>query len=222
MPIYWLKGCSLFDILRIFQLLLGILIGITVHECLHAWMAYKLGDPTPKFQGRVTLNPVAHLDPVGSIMMVITAVFGFGFGWGKPVVWNPYNIRVVSPKTALTLVAVAGPLSNLAVAALFSLPMRFGWVNYSENEGLFMLLFYIAFVNIILAIFNLLPVPPLDGFHVIQGILPRKYDATMAIIEQYGPLILLAVVFIGINLIGPAISTLARTILTIFSGLPFV
>lgn len=203
------------DLLQVVQTLLAIVIAITVHEFSHAFSAYRLGDPTPKFNGRVTLNPIAHLDPLGSIMLVVSAISGFGFGWGKPVPINPYNIRSVGAKTGMAITSLAGPLSNLVLAAIVCIPLRFDLI---QVQGLVQFLLIIASINIFLAIFNLIPLPPLDGFHVAEWFVPQRYSHLLAQIEQYGPLILLAVVFLGMNLIGPLLSRLAFTIMGAFLG----
>ncbi|MDQ7028644.1 MAG: site-2 protease family protein [Ardenticatenia bacterium] len=170
-------------------------LAITVHEFAHAFVADRLGDPTPRRERRVTLNPLAHLDPLGTIL-----IFVAGFGWGRPVNVNPrylpWGFR------GMALVAAAGPLSNLALAWLFALPLRAGDVAFQfPDRSVFLpsvgeLYITIVFINILLAVFNLIPLAPLDGAKVVQGLLPYPYDVQFARLQQYGPLLLLALIFI--------------------------
>jgi Zn-dependent protease len=147
--------------------LLSLLIAIDVHEFAHAWMANDLGDPTARYYGRLSLNPLVHLDPMGTMMMLFSIVYGFGIGWGKPVPVNPMYLRK-GPRVGMGMVAAAGPLSNLVLAAIIAIPIRLGlrlpWSVVS-------LLLIVISVNIGIALFNLLPIPPLDGASILQGIL---------------------------------------------------
>jgi Zn-dependent protease len=162
--------------------LVGILIAITVHEFAHAKAATMAGDPTPGQNGRVTLNPLAHLDPIGTIALLLV-----GLGWGKPVPVNPAFFK--RPRQDGILVSVWGPLSNVIVAALFCIPVRLGVAAGREE-----LLITIAFINLLLAFFNLMPVYPLDGSHVVAGLLSyskaRAYEMFM---HRYGMIVLLVV-----------------------------
>jgi len=158
----------------------AIVIGITVHEFAHAKAAQKAGDPTPGQHGRVTLNPLAHFDPIGTVALLFA-----GFGWGRPVPINPFLMR--RPRIDNILVSLWGPLSNFIVAAIFAIPLRFSFAgSYS------IVLAYIVFMNLILGLFNLLPIYPLDGSHILSGLLPlasaRKYDL---FVHRYGLLLLL-------------------------------
>jgi Zn-dependent protease len=147
--------------------LLSLLIAIDVHEFAHAWMANDLGDPTARYYGRLSLNPLVHLDPMGTMMMLFSIVYGFGIGWGKPVPVNPMYLRK-GPRVGMGMVAAAGPLANLVLAAIIAIPIRLGlrlpWSVVS-------LLLIVISVNIGIALFNLLPIPPLDGASILQGIL---------------------------------------------------
>jgi Zn-dependent protease len=164
----------------------GLLASITIHEFAHAWTADKLGDPTPRYQGRVTLDPRAHLDPLGVIAMLLTR-----FGWGRPVEFDPYNLK--NPVRDTAIIALAGPASNMIVAGILALVLNLGLV---ENAFVMISLANIIFINVVLAIFNLVPVYPLDGSKIMLAVLPRQtaveYDQFM---HRYGLFILLALIF---------------------------
>lgn len=208
--------------------LFALLIGIGFHEFCHAFAANALGDRLPASQGRVTLNPFAHLDPAGTVMMLFV-----GFGWGKPVQFNPFGLKV-SPKTATLLVSLAGPLSNFAAAGLLGIPIKLGWVPYinplisdprslrffvngtADYVGLF--LTAAVYFNVILGIFNLIPLHPLDGFKVALGLLPDELANEWAKTAQYGVgllmLLILLPIFIGYSpltqIMGPSVAGLVR------------
>lgn len=179
-------------------IIVAVLIAIDVHECCHAWVAAKLGDPTARNLGRVSLNPLVHLDPLGTLMIFLTAITGFGIGWGKPVPVDPYRLRH-GPLAGMGIVSLAGPVANLATAAILAIPVRLGTMVL---PGIALeLLFIIAMVNIGLAVFNLIPLPPLDGYGVLMGILGSirsgwayRWAYTLARYERYGPMILLVVI----------------------------
>lgn len=203
-----------FDPVRIVILLFSLVVALTVHEASHAWMAVQLGDPTPRAMGRLTLNPLAHLDPLGTLMMIYTVIFGFGLGWAKPVPINPYRMRV-SPQTGMALVSLAGPASNLLTAAFFSVSLGLvAGVQARYVGGIedYSLLQSLIFINVIIAIFNLIPIPPLDGFHALLGILPRASANALARIEQYGPFILLAFIFFGFGVLQAILSFVGNPI----------
>jgi len=153
--------------LDIVAFLLSLLIAIDVHEFAHAWMANELGDPTARYQGRLSLNPLVHLDPMGTMMMLFSVFSGFGIGWGKPVPVNPLYLRK-GPRVGMGLVAAAGPLSNLVLAAIVAVPIR---LNLPLSWSLLNLLGILISINIFIALFNLLPIPPLDGASILRGIL---------------------------------------------------
>jgi Zn-dependent protease len=195
----------------------ALLVAITVHEFAHALVASRLGDPTAERLGRLSLNPLRHLDPIGTLMLLVA-----GFGWGKPVPVNPYYLRT-GPKTGMALTSVAGPISNLITAFLFALPLRFDLVTRmgspnGVSPSLFQILASIILLNIGLALFNLIPLPPLDGFSVALGLLPREIAAALAQIQPYGPFILLLLILAGrwlpfdpIGLVlGPAVNAILR------------
>ncbi|MBC7249937.1 MAG: site-2 protease family protein [Anaerolineae bacterium] len=152
---------------NIVAFLLALVLSISIHEFAHALVAELQGDPTARYMGRLTLNPTAHFDPLGAIMILVSAFSGFGFGWGKPVPVNPRNLRS-GPRVGMGIVAAAGPLSNVLLAVLFAIPFRLNL----HLPGLLGSLFHtVIWVNIGLAIFNLIPLFPLDGYSVLRGIL---------------------------------------------------
>lgn len=165
----------------------ALVVGITVHEFSHAWSATKLGDDTALRQGRLTLNPIRHLDLLGTILILMA-----GFGWGKPTPVNPFALRI-GPKAGMALVAIAGPVSNVIIAALAALPARFGALSGGiETQIVFALILW----NLVLAVFNLLPIAPLDGFKVALGVLPNPIASQFARTERFGIFILLGVVIV--------------------------
>ena len=188
--------------------LLVFVVAITIHEFMHAFTAYRLGDPTAARLGRVTLNPVAHFDPLGFLFTVLL-VLGFApIAWGKPVPVNPGNFR--NPKRGMLLVAAAGPLSNLVQAVLFAIPWRFASPDWPP--GVLTLLETGVVLNIALVVFNLLPIPPLDGHKILTGLLPDFWYGVLAPMEQYGFAILLVLIFLPnilrIDLFGAVITPL--------------
>jgi Zn-dependent protease len=194
--------------------LLGLVIGITIHEASHATSAYLLGDDTAYRDGRVTLNPISHLDLLGSLMLLMA-----GFGWGRPTPVVPSKLRggVFGP----VAVALAGPVSNLLIvavcAALYLLP------PFREQGGyLFILVVMVAFTNALLFVFNLIPIPPLDGSKVIFPFLPRALDGLVDFMNQYGPMILLGLILVSFVTNLPIFSILlapVQPLLTVL-GLP--
>ncbi len=172
---------------------IAFILAITVHEFMHAWSAYQLGDPTAASLGRITLNPAAHFDPLGFIFMIMLAL-GIGFiAWGKPVPVNPNRLKY--GKVGYALTALAGPASNLAIAGIMLMPLRLTGVELVGFSGL--LASQIVFLNLLLAAFNMVPIPPLDGSKILAGILPDFWFPYMARLDQYGFGILLAVILLG-------------------------
>ena len=175
--------------------ILVIFLGIPIHEWAHGWMAHVLGDDTPKLQGRLTLNPFIHLDPIGTLMILFT-----GFGWGRPARVNPYRMTAVrNPRVGMAISALAGPLSNIIQAILLTLPFRLGLLNMLEPDKAMRLaevLFAAIAVNIGLAAFNMLPIPPLDGSRVLVGVAPRRVGDFIISLEPYAMYILLFILFI--------------------------
>lgn len=169
--------------------------GLAFHEFSHAWTAYELGDNTAQRQGRLTLNPVRHIDPLGAVLLLLV-----GFGWAKPTPFNPARLSV-GPRWGSVLVAAAGPVSNFVIAALAALPLKLGWIHSiasfdnirdaSGQEIIGLGLAFVAVINVFLGVFNLIPIHPLDGFKVAVGILPRELSQPLAALAPWGPGILM-------------------------------
>jgi Zn-dependent protease len=171
-------------------------VAIAVHEFCHALAAWSLGDHTAAREGRLTLNPLRHLDPFGSLLLLLTLFGGVGLGWGKPVPVNPRALRF--GRLGMALVSAAGPASNLAIAILAALTFRFfGAAVVAAPEWALDFLQALIVVNVGLCAFNLLPVPPLDGFGVALGILPAPLAVPLSRLAQYGPAMLMILVFSG-------------------------
>lgn len=164
----------------------ALVIAITIHEFAHAFAADRLGDPTPRIQGRLTLNPLAHLDPLGTLMLLIAS-----FGWGKPVQFDPFNLE--NPKRDAAIISLAGPGANLILATLLSLIVRFSLLDGSNF--IYALIQPVILLNVILAVFNLLPIHPLDGFKIVGGLLPHKRYLEWQELAPYGIFILLLLLF---------------------------
>lgn len=170
--------------------------GLAFHEFSHAWAAYQQGDDTAARQGRLTLNPLAHLDPLGTILLLLV-----GFGWAKPTPFNPYRLSK-GPRWGSVLVAAAGPVSNFFFAALAALPIKLGWIdsitsfdniaNASGEQIIGLFLVFVASINVILGVFNLIPIHPLDGFKVAIGVLPREISRPLEQLAPWGPGILMS------------------------------
>ena len=209
--------------------MIALVVAITIHEFSHTLVANGLGDSTAKNQGRLSLNPIRHLDPVGTVMILMA-----GFGWGKPVPVNPHRLSHGSMGT--TLVAAAGPLSNLMVAFLLALPIKLGILDFTGLQFYSMrdlisggpldlvsaLVTLIIIHNLFLAVFNLIPLAPLDGSRILEGFIPREKSAAYAKIQQYGPVILIGVIMIdymsSFSILGTVMSPVFELLLTIAVG----
>jgi len=202
---------------------LGVMIiSLTVHEFAHAWTANYFGDGTPEANGRLTLNPLAHLDPIGSLVFLAV-----GFGWAKPVPVNPYNLSRHSP-AALMWVSLAGPLSNFLLAVIAAVPFRLGLISILDAQmGLFtsaqhilptpsQFLYTFIQINLILLLFNLIPIAPLDGDKIADYFFPPSWGRVLDRIRPYGPVILLVVVFLG--LVGYIITPPLRLLMSLLVG----
>ncbi len=181
--------------------LASFVIAIAIHEFMHAWSAFRLGDRTAKDLGRITLNPIEHFDPIGFLGMAMISI-GIPFiGWGKPVPVNPgrFTGRWARHRhQGMALVAFAGPLSNVGLAILMAIPYQIVIRNnIVVNEYVWLFITSFIWVNILLASFNMIPVPPLDGYRILTGILPDFWRPLLAPLEQYGFMILLLLLFIG-------------------------
>lgn len=199
-----------------------LLVAFTIHELAHAVTADYLGDPTPRRMGRITLNPLAHLDPFGTIMLLIS-----GFGWAKPVLVSPLNLKG-NPRTSMAIVSLAGPVSNLILAVIFAMPLRFvdtwpmAFRLSSSGDKLGFLFFQFVWINLILMFFNLIPIPPLDGYKILVGVLPSEMSYQLRSIEQYGFLILMAVIFLlprtGLDVLGWLVARPSNELLALLIG----
>jgi Zn-dependent protease len=203
-PMWWLATAAI------------VFFALPIHEFAHAFTAVRLGDPTPRLEGRYTLNPLVHIDPFGALLIFLS-----GFGWARPVRWNPNNITI-DVRLGSILVAVAGPLSNLILATISLFLLRLlldpssllaGMVT-GLNPGLFdwlwQLLVFFANINVLLFIFNLLPIPPLDGSHVLFALLPSSAQRLYYGLVQYGTLLLFAVIFLAPAVITGPTNTVMR------------
>jgi len=207
------------DIFTIIVSLFVILFAITIHEAAHGWAAYKLGDPTAQIMGRITLNPAPHIDPIGTVLMpAILIIMGAPpFGWAKPVPVNPANLR--NPKRDNMLISAAGPASNFLaafmalIAILFLKALNPNTSLYIRSflmgrsgiqggfhplEGLAVILFYAVFLNVLLAVFNLIPIPPLDGSGIVEGFLSDEASRTYDKIRPFGFIIILGLIYLGL------------------------
>ncbi|MDI6883465.1 MAG: site-2 protease family protein [Patescibacteria group bacterium] len=190
-----------------FMATLSILFALTLHEYSHAQMAYFLGDPTPGELGRLTVNPLAHLDPFGTIFL-----FLFGIGWGRPVPFNPLNLR--NQRWGPALIALAGPLTNFLMALVVGLILRFLSLT---NSNLIIFFSIFVWLNILLGVFNLMPIPPLDGSHIIFSIFPSSLARTKELLKQSFLLVIFAIFF----MVYIGIPYLCRPLFGLITGIPF-
>jgi Zn-dependent protease len=191
------------DIYRIVQEIAliapGFLLAITVHEFTHGYIAYKFGDPTAKLAGRLTFNPISHLDPIGTIILVLTRMIG----WAKPVPVDPHYLK--NPRSDMLWISLGGPAANLVTATILAMLVHVlifltggkltGQMSTLILVPLYMILLFAVRINIVLAIFNLIPVPPLDGSKILSGLLPRRQAYEFEKLERYGFIILIILIF---------------------------
>jgi Zn-dependent protease len=183
-----------------------ILLSVTIHEFFHAWTASRFGDDTARRMGRVSLNPLVHLSLIGTLAMVLS---GFRFGWAKPVPVNPMNLR--NPRVADIWISFAGPLSNFGLAVIGGLLFQ----TLPSSEFLSRVLQATVVINITLGLFNLIPLFPLDGSHILKNLLPPRYEAALERFDQIAPFLLLLIIFTGVfwMVLGPIAMSLARFLL---------
>ena len=200
-----------------------LLIAFPVHEFSHAWVAYRLGDSTARWQGRLSLNPIVHFDPLGGTLLAISVLLlGFGFGWAKPTPVNPYNLRY--GRRGEALVAVAGPISNLVMAVAVALPLRFIYADDSmwatvQGNAIALEVFGIAVtfvvVDLALLVFNLLPIPPLDGWRALLGLVNARTAMNLRQFEQYGFLAIVLLIVVAPRFLSTVVFGLAGVLLGI-------
>ncbi|NQU99606.1 MAG: site-2 protease family protein [Parcubacteria group bacterium] len=175
-----------------FAWVISLVVAISIHEFAHAFAANSLGDPTAKLQGRLTLNPLSHLDPWGTLLLLFA-----GFGWGKPVPFNPYNLK--NQKFGPAIISLAGPFSNFVLVVVFGLILKYLYplTGLGYESALFYFLYTLIIINAILMAFNLIPIPPLDGSKILFSVLPDSMANIKEMMERYGFMILIMLVFLG-------------------------
>jgi Zn-dependent protease len=194
--------------------IIALLLSIPVHEFFHAYAASRLGDSTPEYQGRLTLNPLAHLDPLGTLLIFVLLISGLpGIGWGKPVQFNPFNLR--NPRRDAAIISLAGPASNFGQALIYGVIYYLVPTQFNEFFEPFI------YVNFLLGFFNLIPIPPLDGFKVVNGILPVKLSYSWQSLERYGVLLLLVLIFVGSPILSLLVQTPALYFTRLILNFPF-
>jgi Zn-dependent protease len=182
-----------------------LIISVVIHEVSHGYAALYLGDQTAKYEGRLTLNPFRHLDPVGSFLVPLLSysLGGFLIGWAKPVPYNPYNLR--PGRWSEALVALAGPASNIAIALIFGLFLR---ITGEANMAFFLIFSSIVYVNLLLAVFNMVPIAPLDGSKLLFALFPENYGVIRHFFESYGLVLLILFIFVLGQILTPIVSLL--------------
>lgn len=193
----------------IFQIAI-ILMAIVIHEVSHGYAAKLLGDNTAEMAGRLTLNPLKHLDPFGSVILPLLLYFtgGFVFGWAKPVPYNETNLR--NQKWGTVVVAAAGALVNLSLAVIFGLLIRLSLLLGWSSPAFLSIMGFIVAINIVLGVFNLIPIPPLDGSRILFSVLPTRFRSFQIFLEKYSLIILIAFIFFGWQYMSPVVFTLFK------------
>jgi len=220
------------DLVDLLITFLALVFSISIHEFAHAWTALKLGDRTAYYQGRVTLHPAAHLDPVGTMMMLVSAITGYGIGWGKPVPVNPVNLKY-GPRVGMAITSAAGPISNILQAIVWGIPLRFALQGTITLPDLAVqALLALFFINLGLALFNLIPLFPLDGFSIVRGLLATirarwAYDLSDFLdrLQPYAPMLLLLLIFLdqtmpGRGILGTILIVPTRGLASLILGVP--
>jgi Zn-dependent protease len=194
------------DIIQIVFIIIILIMSVVIHEISHGYAAYIQGDPTAKLQGRLTLNPLKHLDLMGSFIVPLLTYFltGIPLGWAKPVPYNPYNLK--NRRWGEAIVALAGPASNLLIAVIFGLVVRFGLNTF--DVAFLQLTSIVVYINIGLAIFNLIPIPPLDGSKILFSLIPFRFQGFRAQYERYSLIILVIFIFFLSQYLVPVVSFL--------------
>jgi Zn-dependent protease len=209
------------SILEFVLVIPAVLFAITIHEYAHGWVADKFGDPTARLMGRLTLNPLAHLDPIGALMLILVRI-----GWAKPVPVNPYNLK--NPRRDMIWISLAGPVTNLAAALVLGTLVRIIVATGTDLGGLMtpvmLLLVFGVVIDVALAIFNVIPIPPLDGSKVLAGLLPVRWAYQYLKYERYGPIVLIGLILIGqltgVSILGLLITPALGFFVTLFTGYP--
>jgi Zn-dependent protease len=181
---------------------------VIFHELAHGLVAYKMGDPTAKWMGRLTLNPLKHLDPIGTLLLLI-----IGFGWAKPVPVNLENIPIEKRRIGIILVSAAGITANIICAFIALLVLQL--LTSGHDDLIYKILYLAAFINIMLAAFNLIPIPPLDGSKILMGFAPQSFNRVLSQIEPFGIFIVLGLLYLGV--LNPVITVLQNVIVGFIS-----
>lgn len=208
----------------ILAILFSFVVATAIHEFMHAWTAFKLGDTTARDQGRITLNPVAHFEPFGFFGMLMISI-GYPFiGWGKPVPVAPWKMTKLprsDRRRGMALVALAGPASNVVQAGIAAIVIQIAVRNGIDLGQVGFVLNWFVTINILLAAFNMIPIPPLDGFNILVGILPEFWGPVLAPIGRYGFLILILLFFVGGQLGGSIVDSLINPVRTTLTDIMY-